>query len=202
MIFKGLSNPNYSMILWITILWVIFFVYSVKKKSCYCNLSQKNVLWPIVHGFPSLSPSPTAGIWGTQETKKLTGQGVKIHQSSMPKGWKIPILHISYQKQKKSLTPPLKSKQQFWHMNRKMEEAGSGHHPGIADLDRREQYSPCRLKGLPSSPSHYLLWVLFSIPTSAIQATLPTACEGKRDVYTVVGSWRHAVTKLYFYTLN
>lgn len=53
----------------------------------------------------------------------------------------------------KNLTLSLRrgSRISFGTLNRKVEEAGSGHHPGIADPDRREQYLHPGLKGLPSS---------------------------------------------------
>lgn len=53
----------------------------------------------------------------------------------------------------KNLTSPLRkgSGISFGTLNGKMEEAGSGHHPGIADPDRREQYSHPGLKGLSHS---------------------------------------------------
>lgn len=86
-----------------------------------------------------------------QEMKKLTGQGVKIHQPIYAKGTEdTDYPHIRPKAAKYSLHF-WKASSSFGILNRKMEEAGSGHHPGIADLDRREKYSHSRLKGLPSS---------------------------------------------------
>lgn len=112
------------------------------------------MVWPIAEVLTSLFPLPTVGIWGTQAStgdEEAYRAGCESPPADCAKGMEVLILSTFYQKQQKNSTHLWRENSRFVTLNRKMEEAGSGHHPGIEDLDRREQYSHSGLRGLPSS---------------------------------------------------
>jgi len=111
--------------------------------------------WPIVCVIPPLLPSAAVDIRSAQACtgdEAAAGTGCENPTAAYARGMEDADSPHALPKAVTNLTSPSRSSSDssFATLNRKMEEAGSGHHPGIADPDRREQYSHPGLKGLPT----------------------------------------------------